>query len=98
MTDVNKNTKKSKEYIILDDHFKIKQDSMCWTLYSEIPGGIHPITKKPGMTRNSTYWPSLKLALKKYCDESLKGCENWQEIVDKIELLNQKIDNHDRCK
>lgn len=49
--------------------------------------------KKIGVSTRSYHFPSIKFALKKYLDESLKESESIQEVLQQIERVHRTIKN-----
>jgi len=49
--------------------------------------------EKDSTRRQILYFPNVKMALKKYVNNKIDRCEGIEEIIGKIEELENKIDN-----
>lgn len=72
--------------MILDDQYTVTTDAFQWVLTKTV---INAESGKPSTKR--TYFPSLKLALKYYLDESIKN-DTAEEILAAIIRVENKID------
>lgn len=79
----------------LDKNYTIEGEGYNWTLkFSE-----EAVNKdgKEIVRTDQWYYPSLKLALKKYADESLRVSEDIQEVIDKLNNIEETIKNITVC-
>ena len=86
--------------IEIDESYSIKHDGVCWYL-------IHRQVKnrkssdKDGrwekgdtyITKDKTYYPTIKMALKYYLNDSLSEAQTILEVIGKIDEVESKIDN-----
>jgi len=75
----------------LDENFTLENDTNCWTLvYAKISDQLND-KGNPIVSRGQTYHGSIKAALISYCDKALKPCESIVETLEKIDILEKKI-------
>lgn len=79
-------------FIKLDDLHFVTRNSLTWILHFEDRRGISEKTGKEIIATDEWYFPSLKLCLKKYCDRVLLPAQSIQDILNRIESLERKID------
>lgn len=86
--------------IEIDESYSIKHDGACWHL-------IHRQVKKREksdkdgrwgkgdtyITKDKTYYPTIKMALKYYLNDSLSESESVIGILNKIDEVENKIDS-----
>ena len=79
----------------IDDNFHVTNDRYQWTLHFEGDPEERVAFGKLQEVRSTDKWyySSLEMCLKKYKDEAIKPCESVDEILQKIEFLNQLIKN-----
>jgi hypothetical protein len=65
----------------LDEDFYILNDSYCWVLKNRKRGD-----------GADTFFPTLKLLLKNWMDDSLKTCEGAESILKKLDAVEKRID------
>lgn len=83
-----------KNTIILDDNYTIEIDNICTTLHYQNPTDkINPKTEKKIIERNHWYYPNIKQALIAYINDSTTHSNSIDEIISKIKLLENKINN-----
>ena len=78
----------------IDENYNLEPDKYCWVLRYRKEGEINPDTGNRILSTDETYHPSIKLALKKYMDSKLKGCESLLEIserINEVETIINKI-------
>lgn len=84
--------------VVLDKNFRIENDSFEYTLIKEQDTGrVNEKTGKKIISTDHWHFPNLKLSLKKYVNESLKVCDGVEEILTKLNELNEKIDKISNC-
>jgi len=77
--------------IKIDDNFSMKIDKYNVNLCFESGDKVN----KKGETyrsSNTTYHPNVRIALKAYVQKSLEQEKSIQEMINKIDLLSDKID------
>lgn len=81
--------------IKIDDNYSIRSDSQQWIL--EFKG--EPVTKmhigevKEVTPNDKWYYPSISACLKKYLNESLKSVSVLDDILGRIDEVENKIDS-----
>lgn len=78
--------------IKIDDDYSLESDTSSWNLVY-LKQGINAKTGKPFTSKEYSYHPNIKEALKKYCDEKLKDCDSIQAIIVGIVKLHATIEN-----
>lgn len=85
--------------IEIDESYSIKHDGVCWHL-------IHRQVKKRKrsdkdgrwskgdeyITKDKTYYPTIKMALKYYLNDSLSEAQTILDVINKIDEVESKID------
>lgn len=82
-----------KNNITLDQDYSISINNDCVTLISEKEGEINPKTGKPSISKDYWHCTSLKNALKRYVDVSLRSQKTIFNVIVKLKEINNKIDN-----
>lgn len=77
--------------IKLDEHYTIEGDSYNWMLKYEKKSFNG---EKEIVSKDHWYYPNLRHCLKKYLDRSLVECKSIEEVIEAIDTVNNKIDNH----
>ena len=84
----------------IDHEFSIKHDGLCWHLIKrEIK--TRDCDDKRGrwkkgdqyVSEGRTYFPTVKMALKSYLNESLSEANSIEDIVNKITEAENRIEN-----
>lgn len=76
----------------LDDDFSVEGKAYEWTLkLVRKTDQINPKTDKPVVNRDEWHYPSLRMALKKYLDESLKKSKTIDAILVRLDEIEDKI-------
>jgi len=80
--------------IDLNNGYSITTDSYNWVLkYAGEPyRKTHRGKEREVIPTDEWYFPNVSLCLKKYIDQSLKSCGSIEEILSKLEILNEEID------
>ena len=76
--------------IVIDMNYHIEADSNQWVLHYN---NAKIVKDKEVNQSNKWYCSSLKNALNRYCDESLKTSKNIEDILQKLDQLNKTISN-----
>lgn len=77
--------------IKIDDNFCMKIDAYNVNLYYESEEKINKDGKRYKST-DTTYHPNVRQALKAYIQKSLEQENSIQELINKIDFLEDKID------
>lgn len=86
--------------IEIDEAYSLKHDGVCWHL-------IHRQVKKREksdkdgrwskgddyVTKDKTYYPTIKMALKYYLNDSLSSSKTILEVLNRIDEVESKIEN-----
>ena len=77
--------------ITLDSEYFLKTDSNTWVLHYE----SHRLGEDGKMITSKDHWyyPSLKLCLKKYVDQSLKSSDSVEQLLSRVNYLIDFIDS-----
>lgn len=81
--------------IQLNEKFRIEKDTYSWVLiFSEERERENKDTKvkEPFIFEDKWYYPDLKQLLKKYIDLDLKSANSIDELINKLDNINTKID------
>ena len=87
---------KLKDMIKLDENYTVEHDTYCWTLkFKKEKEVTDEETKqtKVVVSKNESFHASLKDALKKYADQSLKIEGSVFDLISKIKDLEKLIMN-----
>ena len=76
----------------LDEFYTVIDDGNCWTLAYEKEGDVNPKTGKPTISRDASYHANLKQALTAYFHKNLAGDRTWQEIIDRMNEIEKRIE------
>lgn len=85
--------------IEIDEAYSIKHDGVCWHLiHRQVKKRERP--DKDGrwgkgdtyITNNKTYYPTIKMALKYYLNDSLSSSKTILEVLNRIDEVESKID------
>ena len=89
-----------KTEFMIDDNFSLKHDNVCWHLVRRFEKvRKHDDAKgrwKKGdryVSEDTSYYPTIKMALKNYLNDSLSEAQTILEVIDKIDEVESKIDN-----
>jgi hypothetical protein len=77
--------------IKIDDNFSMKVDRYNINIYYASEEKINK-DGKSYKSNNTTYYPNVRLALKAYVQKSLEQENSIQELINKIDFLEDKID------
>lgn len=82
----------------IDNNWSIEYDENNVILvYSEPKTRIKKNgSKEDYIYRNMFYYPNIKTALKSYLNRCLKGSGSINEVLSKINEVEQKIDNYEK--
>lgn len=75
----------------LDDNFYLEADTNQWILHYEKEGDINPKTNKPIKHIDKWYCGSLKSALNRYLNESVKSATTVQELSALVNISMERI-------
>lgn len=75
----------------IDDNYTIESDKYCWVLKYKSEGEINPNTGKKILSTNETYHPTIKAALKKYMDSKLKDSDTVENVLERLNEVEQII-------
>ena len=85
--------------IKLDENYYIDISELNFTLSYRREKEVQKKNKETGVEELKTvteksdwYYPSLKLCLKTYLNESLRSCESIEQVLQRISEVEQKID------
>ena len=88
--------------IEIDESYSIKHDGICWHLIGrKVKKRKRNDSKgrwKKGddyIVQDKAYFPTIKMALKYYLNDSLSEAESIIAVIDKIDEVESKIDNLD---
>lgn len=86
--------------IEIDEAYSLKYDGVCWHLiHRQVKKRKEPDKDgrwKEGdeyITKDKTYYPTIKMALKYYLNDSLSESESVIGILNKIDEVENKIDS-----
>ena len=71
--------------MIIDENYKLENDSNQWVLIYEKEGEINPKTDKPIISKDRWYCSNLESALNRYANEASKVADNIERL--QIELV-----------
>lgn len=88
-------TEPDRRIIIIDNEYSVTSDSFCWILTKKPPEvGKNPFTGEQGKESRgtNTYHNTLSQVFKKYLDNCLKRSSSIEEILERIDQAERKID------
>ncbi len=78
----------------LDDIYSVKRDGAGWTLTKEeVTGRINTKTGKNIVSRDVWHYPTFKLCLNTYIDQSLCDDKNVLQLLDELKRIEDNINN-----
>jgi len=84
----------------IDDEFSVKHDGLCWNLIRREVKVKEYDDKKgrwkkgdPYISENKTYFPTIKMALRSYLNESLSEASDLKDILNRITEAENRIEN-----
>lgn len=75
----------------IDSEYTLESDKYCWVLKYAKEGDINPDTGKVIISRNETYHPSVKSALKRYMDAKTKDCKRVEDVLNRLNEVEETI-------
>ena len=78
--------------MIIDDNYEIIKDGDCIILRYESKV-LSQLTNKMITSKDTWYFPNVKLALKKYLNQKVDASDEISNILEAIEKVEEKIDN-----
>lgn len=86
--------------IEIDESYSIRHDGICWHLIHK-RSGTRDRTDSKGrwkkgdyyVVEDKTYYPTLKMALKYYLNDSLSEAQTILEVLNRIDEVESKIDS-----
>lgn len=79
--------------IKLDDNWKIDTSNQTATLLFEENKGLNEKTGKDTISKDMFFYATVKQALTAYANRSLNVCESAEEILKKLDEIEQTIKN-----
>jgi hypothetical protein len=81
--------------IVLDENFYIESDRYSWALHYQSDPHVKEVrgVEKEVTSKDTTYYATMKQALRAYCDKSLKGCGSIEEVLKKQDEVLKVIES-----
>lgn len=80
--------------IQIDKQFYIKSASVGYSLNFEMQlDTINEKTGKPKISKEQWFYPSVKMCLKQYLEESMRPSQSVKDLIDRIEEAEKKIES-----
>ena len=77
--------------MVIDEFYSIENDAHQWILKYECEGDINTKTGKPSVSKSKWYCVTLRQALNRYLDESLKLATDVRAVKGHLNIAMERI-------